>query len=866
MTGYKNFFSVIILLSGLCLSISAASDEKKEEEARGILTKPPQLIEYKEEDLWPEGEPTERGPVEIPLEIEIDEKGSVVNVTSSSSEKEVFVKRAIEKAKTFRFIPAEIDNRPARVKIIYRFRIYPPQKPRIPERILRIRGTVLERGTRTPVAFASVLLKNLEDNSSYTAETDEKGRFEFYDIKDGRYSITILSSGYRKYETQELLEKNQELTVTYYILKSSYNQFETIVRGKKEKKEIVKRTIEIEEISKMPGTGGDAIRVIQNMPGVARTVLNTGGLIVRGSRPQDTRVFIDGMPLPILFHFYGLTSTYNSEMLSSIDFYPGGFSPEYGNTSAGIVELKRREPRRDRLHGYLDVNIVETSLMLEGPYDEKLSFAAAFRRSYIDLVIEEIARNIDAFDLTVAPRYYDYQAQLNYRLNSKDSLDVGFFGSSDAFKMIFKEPIAEADPLASGTFNAGTTYHTALLKWIHRDGTIRFESMSGVGYVNLDFGMFEKIKVSMDRVYFINREKYEDKISDHLRLTLGSDLHLVYVGANAFSPDIPKNMIDSFKPLSSSTYKKTDQTVWTSIPAFFGEFDIRPYKELRILAGLRAGYMDPTRELTIEPRLRSFYDINDRLQLKLSTGLYRQLPGEALLSKDYGNPKLHSFYAIQNGLGAEYKFTELISADIELFYKYAWDMAYSNPKSNENNVDVEPRYLNTGGGRAYGMELFLRHNPSKAFSGWLSYTLSRSEYYEREGMNYRLTPWDQTHILTLVALFKLPRNWDIGFRFRLVSGNPYTSLKGGVYLSDYNYYIPTYEGVNNERLPLFHQLDFRVDKKFIFDKWILSGYIDIQNIYNHRSVEGVIYNYDYTQRQWLEGLPIIPSFGIRAEF
>ncbi|MCX7959322.1 MAG: ligand-gated channel protein, partial [Deltaproteobacteria bacterium] len=124
----------------------------------------------------------------------------------------------------------------------------------------------------------------------------------------------------------------------------------------------------------------------------------------------------------------------------------------------------------------------------------------------------------------------------------------------------------------------------------------------------------------------------------------------------------------------------------------------------------------------------------------------------------------------------------------------------------------------------------------------------------------------QTHILTLVSLFKLPKNWDIGFRFRLVSGNPTTLLKGGVYMSDYNSYIPVYDSVNNERMPVFHQLDLRVDKKFVFDKWILSGYIDIQNVYNHRSIEGVIYNYDYTQRQWLEGLPVIPSFGFKAEF
>ncbi len=861
----KSFVFLCILLT-LSLPLFA-QDKKENEKPAGVLTRPPELKEYKEENLWPEGEPAERGPVEVMLEIEIDEKGDVVSVTSSSQEKEVFVKAAIEKAKTFRFIPAEIDNKPARVKIIYRFYIYPPEKPKeIPKQVLRIGGVVLESGTRAPVGFASVVCKNLDDKTISSTETDESGRFEFFNLKDGVYKITVLSAGYKKYETQEVLEKSQQLEVKYFILRTSYNEFETIVRGKKEKKEIVKRTIEIEEISKIPGTGGDAIRVIQNMPGVARTILNTGGLIVRGSRPQDTRVFIDGMPLPILFHFYGLTSTYNSEMLSSIDFYPGGFSPEYGNTSAGIVELKRREPKTDRLHGYLDVNIVEASAMAEGPVNDKLSFAAAFRRSYVDYIISAIASNVDAFDLTVAPKYYDYQAQLNYRLNPKDTLDVGIFGSRDAFEMIFKEPVAEADPLASGTFNAGTMFHTGLVKWIHREDESRLESMFGIGYIGFDFGMFEKLRMSMDQWYFVSREKYEKRLSDKLNLTVGWDIHLIYVGADVVAPQIPKNMVDSFKPLSNSSYTKTDQAEWTFIPAFFTEFDIKPVKELRLLPGLRAGYMDPTRELTIEPRVRAFYDITEKLQLKLATGLYRQLPGSSHLSRDYGNPKLHSLYAVQNGIGAEYKFTELVSLDIELFYKYAWDMAYSNPNSSENNVDKEPRYLNSGGGRAYGMELFLRHNPSKWFSGWVSYTLSRSEYYEHKGMDYRTSPWDQTHILTLISLFKLPKNWDIGFRFRLVSGNPTTILKGGVYMSDYNSYIPVYDSVNADRMPVFHQLDLRVDKKFIFDKWILSGYIDIQNVYNHRSIEGVIYNYDYTQRQWLEGLPVIPSFGFKAEF
>ncbi|MCX7958056.1 MAG: carboxypeptidase regulatory-like domain-containing protein [Deltaproteobacteria bacterium] len=220
----------------MCLPLYA--DVADGEKAGGVLTRPPELIDYRDENLWPAGEPADKGPVEVPLEIEIDEQGNVVNVENKSTEKEIFVKIAVEKAKTFRFRPAEIDNKPARVKILYRFYIYPPEKPKEPpKKVLRIGGIILESGTRTPVGFASVVLKNLDDKTTFSAETDEKGRFEFFDLKDGVYKITVLSAGYKKYETQEVLEKNQELNVKYYILRTSYNEFETIVRGKKEKKE-----------------------------------------------------------------------------------------------------------------------------------------------------------------------------------------------------------------------------------------------------------------------------------------------------------------------------------------------------------------------------------------------------------------------------------------------------------------------------------------------------------------------------------------------------------------------------------------------------------------------------------------------------
>ena len=126
--------------------------------------------------------------------------------------------------------------------------------------------------------------------------------------------------------------------------------------------------------------------------------------------------------------------------------------------------------------------------------------------------------------------------------------------------------------------------------------------------------------------------------------------------------------------------------------------------------------------------------------------------------------------------------------------------------------------------------------------------------------------FDQTHILTLLGTYNLPQNWSIGGRFRLVSGNPTTPIVGSVYDSGNDTYVRVAGEPNSERSKAFHQLDIRVDKRWIFDRWTLNLYLDVQNVYNRMNQEGEVYSYDYSERADLTGLPFIPSLGIRAEF
>jgi hypothetical protein len=180
-------------------------------------------------------------------------------------------------------------------------------------------------------------------------------------------------------------------------------------------------------------------------------------------------------------------------------------------------------------------------------------------------------------------------------------------------------------------------------------------------------------------------------------------------------------------------------------------------------------------------------------------------------------------------------------------------------------------YNNAGSGYVVGMETLLKYKPDSRFFGWLAYTLSRSIRRDSPDSPEHLFDFDQTHNLIVLGSYRLGRGWEVGARFRIVSGSLYTPVLEppalpALYVADAGTYVPIQGKPNSKRLPLFHQLDFRIDKRWQFRVWRLSAYLDVQNVYNNAAVEGVVYNYNFSQRVYQTGLPILPSIGLRAEF
>lgn len=195
-------------------------------------------------------------------------------------------------------------------------------------------------------------------------------------------------------------------------------------------------------------------------------------------------------------------------------------------------------------------------------------------------------------------------------------------------------------------------------------------------------------------------------------------------------------------------------------------------------------------------------------------------------------------------------------------HKTLWDRVVG-PKEPWRGLPWE----NAGRGRMVGLELLARHRSVGRFFGWIAYTLMRGTEVPHPGGAKRLLEWGQTPILTAVGSYKLPANWELSARFRLVFGNPYTGVATAVYnANDNDYDFVSSACLQCQRMPAFHQLDLRVDRKWAFQSRMLGVYLDVQNVYNRQNPEGINYNFDAQRSAYQSLLPIIPSLGVRGEF
>ncbi len=623
-----------------------------------------------------------------------------------------------------------------------------------------------------------------------------------------------------------------------------------------------------EELTTVPGTLGEPTRVVASMPGVARTPFGLGFFVVRGASFENTGFFIDGFPVPLLYHFGAGPAVISSRLVGQLDFFPGGYPLQYGRFSAGVISLETRPPPSNRPFLEFSVDVLRASAMAVVPFDHgRGSVAFAVRRSYLELIAPLI---VDGVNL----QYTDYQVRADYRFNAHSKLSLFVFGSNDTFSRSAATGVGQT--AAEQSSDLAYTFHRLIARWDY--GLPHRMQLSLSGMVGVDDTAFtNQVPGQQDQSFastgYILGERASLRIptGQHLTTTVGLDILTILFDADLQVP-LPDNIGSvpppAFDPaILAFSPRLTQFSVVGYIEEVFRAGPVEFTTGLR-LDRLKYALVDTW---VTDPRAVLRVRLHPRVMANVASGFFHQQPPFFNLVPGVRNPTLRPQRSWQTSAGVELNLPASIEARFTGFFSRMYRLT-----RNSSDVIATPNgpqrvsIVDDGEGRSYGLEVLIRRRLERGVYGWVSYTLSRSERYVGDGTVVPFN-FDQTHVLNLALSWDINSRWRVGGRFQLASGTPRRLVTGSFYDADVDRYRSinpprATDGSDTERLPVYHQLDVRVDYRFRWGPWRMSAYLDVINAYYAQNVENWLYQYDFSQRVPFPGLPILPAIGLTGEY
>lgn len=754
-------------------------------------------------------------------------------------------------------------------------------------------GTVKDKETQELLIGAAIAL----EGTSFAVTSDLDGKFKLQSVPPKSYNLKVLLLGYKPLTLFNVnvttgndlifnieLEKNNTEIKELVVVSQSF--------GKKVETPLSVQSLTAEEIRSNPGGNFDISKVIQALPGVSGTTGSAAfrnDIIIRGGAPNENVYYLDGIEIPQINHFAtqgsagGPAGILNVSFIEDVSLSSSSFAAKYDNALSSVIAFRQKEGNPERLQGNVRLSSTEVAATFEGPINEKTTFLASARRSYLQYLFQ-------AIDLPIRPNYWDFQYKVTHKLNSKTTLTALGVGAIDEFS--FGVP-RETSPDKEFVLRA----FPKINQWNYTVGfSLKRIIKNGYIFTTLSRNMFDN---SLDQ--FEDGDE-GDEAKRNLKTRSQEIENKFRTEVNKFYGDwkINYGVMAQYVKYNNNTFARLRKEITDSLgnvvqPGFSINFNsaIEFYRmgafasvnkkfvdgRLSVTAGIRSDVntftnigMNPAEALS--PRLTMSFALTEKWNINATAGRYAKIPiytalGFRNLQGEFVNRDNKYIICDHYVAGVEYNPTESMRITAEGFYKQYSNYPVSvfdgtslaNQGGNFGAIGNED-ILSNGKGRAYGAEVFIQQKFIKNFFATASYTLFWSEF---SGANGKLisSSWDTRHLFSAIVGRKFNKGWEMGLKLRLTGSSPYTPFD--LEASRRNY-VATGNGVleldqlNTLRLQPFRQFDFRIDKKWNFKRTTFDLYFDVTNalLFRNEAIPNYTFkrNADNTGFETTDGKPL----------
>ena len=711
---------------------------------------------------------------------------------------------------------------------------------------------------------ANIIVKEL--NKGVVSGIDGCFKLKIY---PGKYTVVVTYIGYNGYSEVLDVTENFDLQIT---LTESSEMLEAVRIVSEAKdvnvKEITMSTekLEIKTIDKLPVVLGepDVIKTIKLLPGVIMSNEASGGFHVRGGAADQNLVLLDGANVYNPSHFVGFFSVFNSDVLDDLELIKGGIPAEYGGRLSSVLDLKLKEGDYNKYHSKVSIGTISSRLFIEGPIvDDKLSFVVAARRTYADLMLA-LSNNGDLEGSSL--NFYDLNGKTDWRINKSNRVSLsGYFGRDNlGFQDFYDQNYGNGTATLkwSHSFNSNLYFNTSI-NYIDYVSAMKFKGFDGNEFkLATDLADWQ---FKFDASYRVNEKHFLDFGLSAITHEVNPGTVTSYIGDSVLVDDVTNKYSNEYGIYISDKINLGTKLAiqlglryslfynrGTGVSYIYDKTDPQEYAVVDSLIYSK-GQVFNLFPNGLEPRIGIRYMINDNTSVKLSYNRmyqYIQLASNTTgtFSLEYwfsSSPNIKPQIADQVAAGFFKNFlNHQFETSVEVFYKTVQNSVDFRDHANLLFNEQFEAELRSGENWAYGAEFMLKKRSGK-FTGWISYTYSRS--FKKipevnEGKTYSAAH-DKPHDFAIVLSYDLTPRWNISGNWVYTSAEPRTVPNQKF---EYNEIIaPTFGDRNSIRLFDYHRLDlaatFRFNKQPTRFEHSLS--LSAYNVYNRANP----YSYRFTE-------------------